>query len=209
MTTGYRAVRTRGDIDIVAAHAVDGFEACAGYSSLEVLVAPGLLQRAADEFGLPPARARLSTACLLRDERLQGLLMALEADLRAGSPGAELFRDSVGASLAAALLLPGRPSAQDCTPAHAMQRVVDYIEAHLDQALTLERLAAVAGVGPSSLQRAFKRWQGLAVHQYVVQRRVARARALIAEGQAPLAQVALMAGFAHQSHMARWLRRLD
>ncbi|KYF72421.1 hypothetical protein BE15_48030 [Sorangium cellulosum] len=46
------------------------------------------------------------------------------------------------------------------------------------------------------------------MHEYVVQRRVERARALLLRGDLPASQVAIEAGFAHQSHMARCMRRV-
>jgi AraC family transcriptional regulator len=46
------------------------------------------------------------------------------------------------------------------------------------------------------------------VHQYVVQRRVERARTLLLQGRLSASQVALETGFAHQSHMAHWMNRL-
>jgi AraC family transcriptional regulator len=46
------------------------------------------------------------------------------------------------------------------------------------------------------------------VHEYVMRRRVERARALLVAAAMPAGQVALAAGFAHQSHMARWMRRV-
>jgi AraC family transcriptional regulator len=42
----------------------------------------------------------------------------------------------------------------------------------------------------------------------VVQRRVERARELLLRGELPISQVALEVGFAHQSHLARWMRRI-
>jgi AraC family transcriptional regulator len=41
-----------------------------------------------------------------------------------------------------------------------------------------------------------------------MRRRVARARELLAEGKTSRADLALATGFAHQSHMARWLGRV-
>jgi AraC family transcriptional regulator len=46
------------------------------------------------------------------------------------------------------------------------------------------------------------------VHQYVVQRRVERARTLLLQGKLNASQIALDTGFAHQSHMAHWMGRL-
>ena len=46
------------------------------------------------------------------------------------------------------------------------------------------------------------------IHAYVMHRRVERARAELADGRRSLAEIALAAGFADQSHMARWMRRV-
>jgi AraC family transcriptional regulator len=54
----------------------------------------------------------------------------------------------------------------------------------------------------------FKRSFGVPVHEYVIQRRVERARTLLLRGALPASQVALDAGFSHQSHMARCMRRV-
>jgi AraC family transcriptional regulator len=58
------------------------------------------------------------------------------------------------------------------------------------------------------LKTLFRRSMGLPVHAYVIQRRVERAKLLLLRGELPASQVALEAGFAHQSHMARHMRRL-
>lgn len=68
--------------------------------------------------------------------------------------------------------------------------------------LSLEDLAAVGGVGRFQLLRGFARATGLTPHAYLVQRRLQKARRMIAEG-APLAGAALASGFADQSHMTR------
>lgn len=207
---GQGFLRTRGDVDILAAHDRGGFDALAACSSLEALVAPQLLARVAREHELPDAATAPGTCHMLRDRRLEHLLLALDADLHSDLPQGALLRESIEVSLASALLLrgtAGRP--QDAqVPARALQRVLDYIEAHLDRPLTLARLAQVAGISRSGLQRAFRQAQGMAVHQYVVTRRVERARSLLLLGRDSPAEVALMAGFAHQSHMARWMRRV-
>lgn len=72
----------------------------------------------------------------------------------------------------------------------------------------LERLARVARMSASYLKTLFRRATGMPLHRYVVQRRVERARTLLERGDLPTSQIALEAGFAHQSHLARWMRRL-
>ncbi|WP_224249360.1 helix-turn-helix transcriptional regulator [Hyalangium gracile] len=63
-------------------------------------------------------------------------------------------------------------------------------------------------ISASHLKTLFKRSTGLPVHEYVIQRRVERARSLLMRGELPAGQVALEAGFSHQSHMARCMRRV-
>ncbi|HYG66938.1 MAG TPA: AraC family transcriptional regulator, partial [Anaeromyxobacteraceae bacterium] len=89
-----------------------------------------------------------------------------------------------------------------------LRRVTEYIEAHLDRNLSLARLAVVAGLSATTLKTSFRRATGVTVHAYVVRRRVERAQALLARGDRSVGEVALEAGFAHQSHLARWMRRL-
>jgi AraC-like DNA-binding protein len=81
-------------------------------------------------------------------------------------------------------------------------------EANLDRNLSLDRLARVAGMSASHLKTLFRRATGVPLHRYVIQRRVQRARTLLEQGDLSTSQVALEAGFAHQSHLARWMRRL-
>lgn len=68
--------------------------------------------------------------------------------------------------------------------------------------LSLGELAAIGGVSQFQLLRGFSKMTGLTPHAYLVQRRLQRARKMIAEG-ATLADAAQAAGFADQSHMTR------
>jgi len=65
----------------------------------------------------------------------------------------------------------------------------------------------VCGVSASHLRALFKRSLGVPVH-IIIQRRVERARTLLLRGELPASQIALDAGFAHQSHMARCMGRV-
>ena len=82
-----------------------------------------------------------------------------------------------------------------------MARVCDYIEAHLGEKLELAEMAAVACLSPFHFLRSFKAIIGDTPHQYVVRRRVERAKAMIVGSQLPLADVAYAVGFSSQAHM--------
>jgi AraC-like DNA-binding protein len=74
------------------------------------------------------------------------------------------------------------------------------------RSLTLSDLAQESGLSRFKVLRSFARATGLTPHAYIVQRRINLARRLI-RGRMPLAEAAMAAGFADQSHMTRIFRR--
>jgi AraC-like DNA-binding protein len=88
-----------------------------------------------------------------------------------------------------------------------LKRVQDYIEAYLDDRLTLTDLAGVACLSPYHFSRSFKQAVGVGPQRYVMQRRLERAKALMRRTNQPLAEIAQRAGFADQSHLTSIFRR--
>jgi AraC-like DNA-binding protein len=88
-----------------------------------------------------------------------------------------------------------------------LQRVRDYIEAHLADPLNLDQIADIACLSPYHFCRSFKQATGLTPHHYVVQRRVERAKTLMRCTQRPLGLIAQEAGFTDQSHLTSIFRR--
>ncbi|ASP36134.1 AraC family transcriptional regulator [Labrenzia sp. VG12] len=87
------------------------------------------------------------------------------------------------------------------------RRLTDHIEADLDTELTVAGLARCVGVSPSFLSRAFSAFCGQSPYDYIVSRRLQRARRLISETQDALADIAVSCGFSSQSHMTSLFRR--
>ena len=80
-------------------------------------------------------------------------------------------------------------------------RVVDFIEEHLEASVGVARLAEISAMSPWQFSRAFKARLGKSPSQYVLERRIERARRLLEERRLPLAEIAIACGFASQSHM--------
>lgn len=93
-------------------------------------------------------------------------------------------------------------------PAWRLRKVIDYIEAHMDQDLTLADLAEVAGFSVSHFKVLFRNAAGMTAHRFVMHRRVERACAHLARGTMSATDIALATGFAHSSHMARCIRAI-
>jgi AraC-like DNA-binding protein len=92
-------------------------------------------------------------------------------------------------------------------PAH-VRRAEDHIRHHLDDALSLPDLAAVAGCSVRSLQESFRRFRGVTVTGFILEQRLQRWRELLtaAQGRGRTTDLALMAGLAHFGRAAACYR---
>lgn len=90
----------------------------------------------------------------------------------------------------------------------AMQKVNDFIQAHLSEKISLEQMAEIAQLSPSYFLRAFRHSTGLPPHQYLIAARLARARHLITNTGMPLHKIARSSGFRSNSHMTATMKRL-
>ena len=88
----------------------------------------------------------------------------------------------------------------------AMQRVLDCIEAHLDQTLHIDTLAAEAGMSIFHFVRTFSAQFHATPHQYLQARRAARAKTLLTQ-RTPPSDAAAAVGLTDQSHLTRWFKR--
>lgn len=203
--------QVRGDMDIVPLGSSISWETEEDVSLLLLQVSPVALAGAAAQLGLDPCHAVLAPQLQVRDTPLERILMAIESTFLAGGAIDPLLFDSL--SLAATVRLlqrfadapPPRPL-QALAP-RKLRRVLEHIEAHLGERLSVARLAGVAGASPSHFAALFRRSTGESVHQFVLGRRVERARTLLMVDGVSISQTALEAGFAHQSHMASCLKR--
>jgi len=88
-----------------------------------------------------------------------------------------------------------------------LQRVRDYVEAHLDDDLSLTVLADIACLSPYHFSRSFKQAVGVGPQRYITQRRLERAKRMLRRTHQPIAMIAQHAGFADQSHLTQIFRR--
>lgn len=165
----------------------------------------------ANRFGARGARlllvhfdGALECPSLVADPRVSRLAQQLAGELRSSDTVAPLAREGLGLQLLA-LAARAEPEQAD---ARWMRRVRDYMEAHLLSPLRLADLAAVAGVHPAHLGRAFRAALGESPAAYLRRRRLEWARERLLASDAPLADIALQAGFCDQGHFARAFRKM-
>jgi AraC family transcriptional regulator len=93
-------------------------------------------------------------------------------------------------------------------PASRLRRVAQHIQDNLQHELRLADLSAVVHMSPYHFARLFKRSTGVAPHQFLVRHRIYEARALLAAGRVPIADVARSVGFRTHGHFTTTFRRV-
>jgi AraC family transcriptional regulator len=184
--------------------------------SLHVFLEPGLVARvAAEAFELDPARASVPPLDGLDFPQLRAAMLAVNDELTADAAGGRLATESLANLLAVHLIrnasAPRRPAGRTdgALPRRRLRAVVEYIEEHLDAGLTLEQMAAAAHLSAYHFARQFKAATELPPHQYVIMRRVERAKQLLEAGtDLSLAEVAAHAGFSDQSQFSHHFKHL-
>jgi AraC-like DNA-binding protein len=104
------------------------------------------------------------------------------------------------------LKLPPAPQARGGLAAGTLRRVREYVDVHLGESIDLGMLASVAGLSVHHFAREFKQSAGVTPHRYLTQRRVERAREMLARTDLSLAEIAYATGFSDQGHLARHFR---
>lgn len=148
------------------------------------------------------------------DPLVGGLVLALKAEAESGYLGGAVYGEALATALAMQLVRQFTSAKAQKAPVGAslsrqvLRRVVEHVQEQLGGELTLNDLAATAGLSPFHFARLFKNTTGQAPHQYIVQRRVERARDLLVSGQQSAAEIALAAGFCDQSHLTAHFKRV-
>lgn len=208
---GQFRIQSPYDFDLVPGGANGFWEDHTDCDMVSVRLSPALLSSTAEALALPGGRAELAPKIGARDPLVEHVVRALIAELQAPAPAGRIYADSLAIALATRLLqnfaVVGFAGRQTLSKPQ-IRRIVEFIETNLDGELTLAQVAEVAGMSIPHLTTLFRRTMGQSVHAYVMERRVQRARTLLLGRGLTIAEVALETGFAHQSHLARWMRRL-
>jgi AraC family transcriptional regulator len=149
-----------------------------------------------------------------QDALIQGIFCALREEIESSKIGGYLLIDSLKTTLAIHLLRnycttkPKLSSYADGLSKSTLQQVTEYINEHLHQDVKLNELAAIAQMSPYHFLRLFKQSLGVTPHQYILQRRIEKAKCLLQHGELSIADVAARVGFCDQSHFTRYFKRI-
>lgn len=210
----HRGTNIHGDIEIIPAHTPGVWEINDRDTALVMGINPELLKTVVEEWDVDPRDLEIRNRFQARDQQMEHIAWALKAEMENGYPSGRLYIDSLSTALAARLV---RDHSTLSTPSNTvtggmsgrkLKELLSFIEDNLSQELGLSELARVADLSTSHLNVLFRQSVGMPVHQYVIRRRVERAATLLRDTSMSIGEVALEAGFSHQSHLASHMRRV-
>lgn len=189
--------------DVHACNPIDGQP----WSYLMLYIDPQWLGRLQHDQGLADTSAFQRFACIASEdaELYQGLLQLRETllDFARGSSD-KAAQATAFFSLALERLTLEGDSDDSINP--RLEQVARLIHQHCGETLKLDTLCEAAQLSPSQLIRGFKQRYGMTPHAYLLNRRIQFAHSRLKSG-APLAEVALEAGFADQAHFQRTFKQ--
>jgi AraC family transcriptional regulator len=184
-------------------------DAKGGLDAILVTIDPRHLALAATEESAPDAQLmeRLSGS----DQLLLQLARKLALESADGYPNGPLVWNEVASGFIDGLLarhMSGFAPPRGALGKHSLAHLKDYIVAHINEPIQVAELAKLTGRSQFHFTRIFARTVGITPHRYIVHLRLQRAIELLRSGQGSLAEIAARTGFADQSHLSRWVRRV-
>jgi len=88
-----------------------------------------------------------------------------------------------------------------------LKRVLKYVDENLTAKITLQNLAAVAGLSRMHFAAQFRAATGVRPHEYLLRRRIERAQELLKQTGVTLVDIALTVGFQSQAHFTTVFKR--
>lgn len=168
---------------------------------------------AAEVFDANPAHVELPNQLSVQDGFVSQLILAVRNELKQGNPCGQLYAETAARMLALHLL------SNHCTIHYRTkpykgglsksrsQVVLDYIDAHLHEEISLDELAGLTGLTSYHFLRLFKRSTGQTPLQFIIRARMERARKLLAAPRASVTDVAMAVGYESVSHFITLFKR--
>lgn len=212
----FRGTAVHGDIDIIPSNTPARWEMLEKNETAELLISlPALLlDRATTDMRGSASPIELRNRHQIRDSELETLCWAIQREMQGAYPSGRLYLDGLGLAVASRLVS-RHSSVQNAlgTPkgvldGHRLKRVLAFIEDQLTEDLSLDQIASVAGMSSSHTRALFRRAMCLPLHQFILKRRVELGRSMLLHSSLSVAEIAQRAGFAHQSHMTRHMRKI-
>ncbi len=181
------------------------------YNEISLIISPQFVADVVGD-GLAADRIDFASRHSVVDPVIAGCASTFRAELSAGAPNGVMYAETLTVGLVLHLLAnygvakPKVPSPRGKLNAFQLRRVIDFIDAHLGEDVSLIALARQAHVSPFHFARLFRHTVGISPHQFVLRLRIQRAIGLMKSRTLSLAHIAVECGFHDQPHFTRAFR---
>lgn len=178
-----------------------------------VQLAPEFLRRVSNSSEEMPAGIEVRSRGFSQDLLLHQTLERLLSEIKSRPNVNRLYTESLIIQLSTHLVrrysqFPDSEFLPSGLTPSRLRRVIEFINAQIDQEIRLAQLAQVAGVSPFHFCREFKRSIGLTPHHFVMQRRVELSKRLLESTKKSITDISAELGFLTPSHFASTFRKL-
>jgi AraC family transcriptional regulator len=174
---------------------------------LQVELCPQLVRRAAG------GASDVELPCLFSfdDPVCRELMRSMVAEAQEHGTAARMYVESAAVVLSQRLLGLRRrsvtPAPKPGLPPAILRRAKEFLQGEMPRNPGITELSAAVGMNVDHFSRMFKRSTGLAPHQYLGNIRLERAKRLLAEGRAPIIEIAYEIGYANPSQFSAFFRK--
>ena len=214
----YEGLITRGDF-FVNPSGYSGSHVHVGGNKIETLifiVKPDfLVQIAAESECLNPDKIELYPIIKASDSQLEYITHAFFHEIKTKALGGRIYSETLAIQFAIHLLrnyciFPAKlKQYSGGLSSRKLQIVIDYIDANLEESISLNDLSQVAQINSSHyFCKLFKQSTGFSPYQYVMLQRVNKAKQLLKNNNLTLVEIAFRCGFSSQSSFSRAFRKL-
>lgn len=201
---------TDGDIGLIPANATHKCNCIAerDYDYMILLLQPFHLANIAYET-VDCERVELIPHFIKPDPLIHGIALALKSELELQQQANQLYVNSLTTSLSIHLIKNystfkgSLREYEDGLPKYKLRQVIEYINLHINREITLNELATMMDMSKYYFLRFFKQSMGITPHQYVIHKRIEKAKKLLRQGKLSIVEVAAKCGFSSQSHFAK------
>jgi AraC family transcriptional regulator len=208
-----RKIVMDGDVYLFPAYCWQQVRCHHGSEFVDLHLSPHLFEQLGHDLELD--NVHFAPYFAVRDPFIQQLCLTLKRELEIASASVlaeRLYAESLAQALAAHLLrhYTNRTisRATGGLPPHLLQRVIAYINQHLQQDLSIEAIAALVQLSPYHFSRLFKQSTGLSPYQYILHCRIDYAKQLLQQPHLSISEIAHSVGFVSQSHFHRHFKRI-
>jgi AraC family transcriptional regulator len=150
---------------------------------------------------------------MFRDNVIENLARSIQDGGTNEGYFAQRYAESIGSAIAARLLAAGeaekdRSAGSKGLAPWRMTRVIEFIECNLAKPICLADVSAVSGLSRMHFAAQFRLTTGLRPHEYLLRRRIERAKQLLCESNPAVIDVARRVGFRNSAHFTTVFKRL-